>query len=472
MAPHCIDSTDVVTELSPTATKRVAFYTLGCRANQLESATLAASFSQDGWQVVPFEDPAHVVVVNTCTVTERADQEARRIVRRVRLTNPEARVVMTGCYAQVAPDVVKHLDGVHWVVGNQFKEDLAQIVAATPNPSQPLVQVGDIDKSRIMAGATAADIGRTRGSLKIQDGCDYKCTYCIIWRARGPSRSLPMADVIAHLSQMVAPHSANSGFKEIQLTGINIGQYDDQGHDLADLLEALVAVPGDFRLRLTSLDPLEVTDRLIETIARHNTHTGGKICPHVHLSAQSADDTVLKAMARRHHVADMMRICLQLQARVPGVCIGSDIIAGFPGETDAQHQHTVDVLQSVPMHYLHVFSYSPRSETPAAAMAQQVPQRVIKQRADQLKALSDERWLIFRQGFIGETLTAIAESDGTEGMAANFIKLQWGNAALSEPKALAQEAPQPIQNDWVNCRVTVATNEGTYGTVESVQPVR
>ena len=255
-----LDRPEEIAQCSRTSeSKKVAFYTLGCRANQLESATLAESFASDGWQVVPFEDPAHVVVVNTCTVTERADQEARRIVRRVRLSSPEARVVMTGCYAQVAPNAVKELSGVSWVVGNQFKEDLAQIVAESPEPELPLVQVGEIDKSRIMAGATASDIGRTRGSLKIQDGCDYKCTYCIIWRARGPSRSLPLDDVCQHLSRMVA-----EGFKEIQLTGINIGQYDDNSRDLADLLLALVAIPGDFRLRLTSLDPLEVTEKLIQ----------------------------------------------------------------------------------------------------------------------------------------------------------------------------------------------------------------
>ena len=288
--------------------RTVAFCTLGCKANQVETSTLADEFESLGWEVVDFDDPADVYVINTCTVTERSDRESRRMVRRARLSNPDAQVAVTGCYAQVSPEELAALDGVRYVIGNGFKAELATLVQNAPVSDKPLVRVGDIDKSRMMVGASAADIGRTRGSLKIQDGCDYKCTYCIIWKARGPSRSLPVEDIRRQLEHMLL-----EGFQEIVLTGINIGQYAYDGVELPDLLEALAQVPRHFRLRLTSLDPMEVSDRLICTVAA----SAGKICPHFHLSVQSAEDAMLKRMGRRHHVGDMQRVCETITQAMP-----------------------------------------------------------------------------------------------------------------------------------------------------------
>ena len=407
----------------------VAFHTLGCKANQLETSTLAEDFRNLGWELSSFDEPADVYVINTCTVTERADQESRRMIRRAKLSNPNARIAVTGCYAQVAPDELAAQTGVSFVIGNNFKDELATIVtnaAATESDGTPFVKVSDIDKSRIMVGASSAAIDRTRGSLKIQDGCDYKCTYCIIWEARGLSRSLSVADIKHQLGRMLF-----DGFQEIMLTGINIGQYEHDGADLADLLRELVSLPGRFRLRLTSLDPMEVTDKLIDAVAESD----GKICPYFHLSAQSADDWILKRMGRRHHVAGMQSVCEKIMARMPDACIGSDLITGFPGETEARFESTLNALNATPMHYLHVFSYSARKGTPAATFPDAIPEREKKRRAQQLRAWSQERHLDYRKRFLGRELDVLVEEGVNEqgwprGMSENYLKITVGNARL------------------------------------------
>jgi threonylcarbamoyladenosine tRNA methylthiotransferase MtaB len=399
----------------PESPRTVAFHTLGCKANQLETSTMAHQFQDQGWQIVPFDEAAEVYVINSCTVTERSDQESRRMIRRARLSNPDGRVAVTGCYAQVSPDELAGVDGVSFVIGNNFKDQLVSIVQNAPVSERPLVQVSEIDKSRMMEGASSSAIDRTRGSLKIQDGCDYKCTYCIIWEARGLSRSLPVGDVKYQLQRMLA-----EGFKEIMLTGINIGQYEYEGKDLADLLDELISLPGEFRLRLTSLDPMEVSDKLIEVVAASE----GKICPHFHLSAQSAEDVVLKRMGRRHHVAAMLHVCETIAQKIPQASVGSDIIVGFPGETPERFETTYETLKNTYMNYFHVFSYSKRKGTPAASFPDQVPEREKKLRAQRLRALSDEKNLAYRQRFVGQTLAVIVEEGLEQGMSENYVKVQ------------------------------------------------
>lgn len=431
----------------PVLARTVAFYTLGCKANQLETSTLASQFQDQGWKLVPFDEAAEVYVINTCTVTERSDQESRRIIRRARLSNPNARIAATGCYAQVAPDELAALDGVSFVIGNNFKDQLVRIVQETPPSDRPLVQVSEIDKSRIMEGASSAAIDRTRGSLKIQDGCDYKCTYCIIWEARGLSRSLPVEDIRLQLQRML-----DEGFKEIGLTGINIGQYEHEGADLADLLTELIQLSGEFRLRLTSLDPMEVSDKLIEVVQQ----SAGKICPHFHLSAQSAEDYVLKRMGRRHHVADMLRVCETIAQKIPQASVGSDIIIGFPGETAERFEATYETLKSTYMNYFHVFSYSKRKGTPAATFPDQVPEREKKARAQKLRALSDEKNMVYRQRFLGQTLNVIVEEsepgEPLKGMSENYLKIEIDpNGQVLKP------------NDWIQVQIQSAEADKICG---------
>jgi len=439
--PPKTTSADPIRPQDPAPQRTVAFHTLGCKANQLETSTLANQFQAQGWRLVPFDEAAEVYVINTCTVTERSDHESRRMSRRARLSNPQARIAVTGCYAQVSPDELAGLDGVSFVIGNNFKDQIVDIVESAPVLEQPLVKVSEIDKSRIMTGASSAAIDRTRGSLKIQDGCDYKCTYCIIWEARGLSRSLPVEDIKFQLRRML-----EDGFKEVMLTGINIGQYEHEGHDLADLLNELVTLPYHFRLRLTSLDPMEVSDRLIDAVA----HSQGKICPHFHLSAQSAEDFVLKRMGRRHHVADMLRVCETIAQKIPHASVGSDIIVGFPGETPERFEVTYETLKNTYMNYFHVFSYSKRKGTPAATFPDQVPEREKKARAQRLRDLSDAKHLAYRQRFLGQELDVIVEEGGEQGMSENYLKVQ----LASHPTSLKP-------NDLIKARISAVTAEAT-----------
>lgn len=413
----------------------VAFHTLGCKTNQLETSGMAQQFKRNGWQVVDFDETAQIYVINSCTVTERSDRETERIIRRAKLSNPEGKIAVTGCYAQIAPQQVAAQNGVTNVFGNAEKINAFELLTQAPpeelTKGVPHIQVSELDKSRIMAGGMEAAPDRSRGSLKIQDGCDYKCTYCIIWEARGPSRSLPISDLVAQLTSMLHTSENPDGFFEIGLTGINIGQYEcpETGKDLAGLLDALCAIDvAPFRLRLTSLDPKEVTPELVEVMRRHANNPidggSGRICPHIHLSAQSAEDYVLKRMGRRHHVADMMTVCEALVDAVPAIAIGSDIIVGFPEETDERFNTTVANLAAVPMHYFHVFSYSKRQGTPAAEFDDQLPEPIKKARAKQLRELSDQKWTVYTQRFIGKPLTMVVESDGLSGLAENYIRLR------------------------------------------------
>jgi threonylcarbamoyladenosine tRNA methylthiotransferase MtaB len=457
--------------LPPDKTRTVAFYTLGCKTNQLETSTVASQFQQLGWDVVAFEDAADVYVINTCTVTSRSDLESQRMIRRARLTNPNGKIAVTGCYTQMAPQEVASLSGVQFVIGNNFKDELAQVVhqamleetaADIKNSGEAavrpvLVKVSDIDKSRVLAGASASAPDRTRGSLKIQDGCDYKCTYCIIWEARGKSRSLPAADLVVQLQRLI-----EEGFKEVVLTGINIGQYDDGHHHLTNLLALLIEVPGDYRLRLSSLDPMEVTPALIDVVA----NSSGKLCPYFHLSAQTANDEILKKMARRHHVQQMLDVCELIHNKLPNACIGSDIIVGFPGETAAHFESTVEALHRAAMQYFHVFSYSKRDGTPAASMAQQVPERDKKERAKRLRCLSEEKMQQYVQHhIIGQTVRVLVESDGLGGLSENYLRVQ----LVSSDTETVDNTPVLPPNEWVQARISRLVSTDTLRTtVEGV----
>lgn len=418
----------------------VAFVTLGCKTNLLESSALAGQFSEMGWRVVPQDQAAGLYVFNTCTVTERADAEARRLIRKLRRQNPSARIAVTGCYAQVAAQELAAIDGVDFVIGNNLKDQLARLVAVDHADYRSsltldgitveqgaMVLVDEFDKSRELASpiGSAAGVGktggsRTRGALKIQDGCDYKCTYCIIWQGRGPSRSLPVAATVQEVSRLVV-----EGFEELSLTGINIGQYDHDGTDLAGLLRAIAALPGTFRVRLTSLDPLEVTPDLIAAVAESD----GKVCPHFHLSTQSAHDGVLKAMARRHHEADLRAVCAGILAALPHAHIASDVIVGFPTETAEAFEHTYRVLSEIAMHTMHVFRYSPRPGTPAATMRPQVKDSIRKTRADRLIALAREKRRAFYDQSVGQVRPVLVEAttDGegyNAGWTDNYLRVR------------------------------------------------
>jgi threonylcarbamoyladenosine tRNA methylthiotransferase MtaB len=382
----------------------------GCRATQADAATIERQLRERGATRVP-AGLAELVVVNTCTVTAAADAQAREAIRAIHARNPAARILATGCYAQRAPEELAALPGVHWVVGNSHQEEIGALVTASPGsqdfvplgtlaaPSEfqlPLSRTPKIVSGDILAAADlplasipAPGSDRTRPVLKIQDGCNHRCSYCVIPFVRGRSRSLPPDAVVGQVRQLVA-----AGAREVVLSGINLGSW---GRDLTpraefrDLLARVLEETPIERLRLSSIEPIDVTLDLVELAARSD-----RLAPHFHMPLQSGSDRVLAAMHRWYRAAHYAERVLRLAERMPDAAIGADVICGFPGETDADHLATARLIARLPLSYLHVFSYSSRPGTAAAALDSAVRPAVLRQRSRELRALSAQKAATFR----------------------------------------------------------------------------
>lgn len=389
--------------------ERVAISTLGCKINQFESAAMTESLGREGYRLVPFDEDADIYVINTCTVTAKTDAESRRLIRRALRRNPEARVVVTGCYAQVAPDAVKDLPGVALVVGNSEKKGIVELLREAA-PAQKVV-VSDISRERTAEGLRLESFAEhTRAFLQVQNGCDAFCSYCIVPYARGRSRSVPLAEALAGIRSFAA-----QGFREVVLTGIHLGAYGldlEPPTSLLALLEAAEAERAVPRLRVGSVEPNELTDDLIDFLA------GSAIaCPHLHIPLQSGDDAVLGRMGRRYTAAFFRERVGKIVAAVPDIFIGCDVIAGFPGETDEEFGNTVRLIEELPVASLHVFPYSRRQGTAAAKMPAQVDGRVIRARAEMLRELGERKGRAFRQRFVGRELAVLMQSRDRDGEA-------------------------------------------------------
>jgi threonylcarbamoyladenosine tRNA methylthiotransferase MtaB len=375
----------------------------GCRVNQAEAFAWTAEFQRRGWRYEPDAERSGLVILNSCTLTARADREARKFIRHLVRTNPEVRVVVTGCLAERDPRGIERLPGVWKVVPNSEKTDLPQLLA----PDLRAVEAADVRPFR------------SRALLKIQDGCNMACAFCVIPKVRGSSASVPLVDVLARVGDL-----ARQGFREIVLTGIHLCSY---GCDLAppsrllDLLRAIDRLPGEFRLRLSSLDPRLLPPELLE----HMT-SSPRVCPHFHLSLQHGSDRVLKAMGRTSTIAQYDTTLRFLRTRSPQAGIGADIIVGFPGETADDFRALEAFLEGAPISYLHVFPYSPRPGTPAAT-AKAVDGRTTKSRAASLRALSRAKNLEFRKRFVGMVLEAVVirtSAAGADVLTPNYIDVR------------------------------------------------
>src|SRR4051794_33282500 len=358
---------------------RVAITTLGCKINQYDSAVIQSRL-EGRHAIVPFEDEADCYIVNACTVTDRADWEARQLVRRAKRRSPAARVLVTGCYAQVSPGEVARVPEVDFVVGLNRMDDLVRFVERTERSAER-VSVSETKRERGVKVLGARSLpGHTRAFLKIQEGCDYSCTYCIIPTARGLSRSVAPEAVLREIVAL-----AERGYKEIVLTGIHLGGY---GHDLSSrldltaLLEMILEKGAVRRLRLSSLDPREAPERLLKLVARSDI-----LCPHLHICAQAGDDRILKSMRRNYDTSYYRDLVVMAREMLPDAALGSDIIVGFPGETESDFTHQMEYFDSLPLTYFHVFPYSIRSGTPAAVLPGQVPAVVKKERAKKMREL-------------------------------------------------------------------------------------
>lgn len=392
--------------------KTIAITTLGCKINQFESAAMTQALEQSGYSMVPFSDKADIYVINSCTVTAKTDAESRRLIRRATRLNPEARVVVTGCYAQMNGEELLKLAGVNLILGNSEKKDIVGFLEGLND--QPRAVVSDISLEKTGETAPLETFAEhTRAFLQVQNGCDARCAYCIVPFARGASRSVAVQEAIDGMAAFAA-----QGFQEIVLTGIHLGAY---GLDLApptDLLGLMRKAQEQGavrRLRIGSVEPTEVSKQLIDFMA-----TSTIACPHLHLPLQSGSDSVLSRMNRGYDTALFAEVVHSLVSAMPEVCIGSDVIAGFPGESDGEFDETYRFIDSLPLAYLHVFPFSQRPGTPAATMTPQVNPKVIKERAEALRVLSERKKSNYAAGFVGRELQVLVQK-GEKGLSRNYL---------------------------------------------------
>jgi threonylcarbamoyladenosine tRNA methylthiotransferase MtaB len=399
--------------------KRVALHTLGCKLNAAETATIGRQFLERGFQVVEIDEQADVCVINTCTVTERADRECRQIVRRALRHSPGAYVAVVGCYAQLQPETIAAIEGVDLVLGTQEKFDLFRYTADFRKQPQTRIVVSPIEQIETFRAASSADASdRTRAFLKIQDGCDYTCSFCTIPRARGESRSVSIEEIVSQAQTIV-----RDGYKEIVLTGVNVGDYGKKiGTNLLSLLRALVSLQDLERIRISSIEPNLLTDEVLDFWLSTE-----KLCKHFHLPLQSGTNHLLKQMRRRYGKEWYAKRVERIKSALPDAAIGADVIVGFPGETDSLFEATYQFLNELPVSYLHVFTYSQRPHTPAASYPNQVEPRIRFERSERLRNLSVKKRRAFYESFLGKTVDVLFESElrrGTQtGLTSQYVRV-------------------------------------------------
>jgi len=361
--------------------KKVAFYTLGCKVNQYETEAMIESFETAGFKTVEYEEYADVYIINTCTVTNMGDRKSRQIIRRALDSNPDAFIAVVGCYSQISPDKVIEIPGVKLVVGTNERAKIVELVEYAQDKEEKINMVSDIMEVREFEEMSIKNYkSRTRAFLKIQEGCDQYCSYCIIPYARGHIRSRKPESILEEVN-----HLAQNGFKEIVLTGIHVASYgrDLENTSLIEIIEQVHQVEGIARIRMSSVEPKTLNDEFIERLSKLD-----KICRHFHLSLQSGCDETLKRMNRKYTTEEYLKVVNRLREVFPEVAITTDLIVGFPGETEEEFQCTVDFIQKVNFSGMHVFKFSPREGTPAAQHKNQVLPQIKEQRSRIITSLA------------------------------------------------------------------------------------
>lgn len=424
----------------------ISLITLGCKVNQSDAASLASELKARGHRVVYPSEPADVTIIHTCTVTQKTDYQSRQLIRRVVASDPARQVIVTGCYAQVSPESLQEIAGIDFIVGIHERTRIPQIVSRG-KCATPYAFVSPSEETQVFEENLSPFTGRTRAYLKVQDGCDSFCSYCLVPFARGRNRSFPLDRALARAGEL-----SRQGFQEVVLTGIHLGTY---GQDLTppitllDLLRALEGEQFNFRLRLSSIEPAEFTPELIRFLA-----ASPRICPHLHIPLQSGDDGILQEMNRNYSSSFFEDLVRRLVRSIPGVTIGVDVIGGFPGEDEQAFGNTMQLIESLPLAYLHVFPFSRRKGTPAFSSPGQVPSRVIKDRCRALRELGWRKKSLYHTSFLGRTLQVLVESkrDRDTGMlkgySQNYI-----------PVLI------PGGEEWMNHRVDVEVTELRDGRV-------
>lgn len=398
----------------------VALHTLGCKLNFSETSIIGNEFLKNGFEVVDFKGEANVYLLNTCTVTQNAEKECRQLVRKALRQNPEAYIIVTGCYAQLRSEEIARIKGVDLILGSNEKFKIFSLIDSFQKRNLSCIFVSPTDKLNdfSFAYSTNAD-SRTRAYLKIQDGCDYKCSFCTIPLARGPSRSMKPENVISEFRNLV-----ENDYKEIILTGVNVGDYGKSySTNLYKLLLKLVEVTGDFRIRISSIEPNLLTDEILELTSEND-----KLCRHFHIPLQSASPKILKLMRRRYRAENYSELIYKCRNKIPDLGIGVDVISGFPGETEEDFTLTYNLLNKLPISYLHPFTYSERPDTKAARLPDPVGIRERRKRNNMLRILSENKRYEFYKQMMGKSLDVLFESEnnhkGINGFSSNYVKVR------------------------------------------------
>ncbi len=415
---------------------KIALDTVGCKLNQAETQHLAQQFTKAGYELVSAADGADIYILNTCTVTHVADGKCRRLLRLAHRLNPDALVVAIGCYAERACQELAQIEGVDLVLGNSQKPHLRQFLEESGSLSRPIYA---------HRGSTAPAGFRTRAFIKVYDGCNSFCSYCIVPLVRGREKSTPVDQAVAEVG-----HRVTEGYNEVVLTGTKLGSYNYEGAGLGELLPLILAQTGVARLRLSSLQPQEISPELIEL------WRDSRLCRHFHLSLQSGSGAVLERMKRRYTVDEYQQAVALIREMVPEAAITTDIIVGFPGETEAEFEESFAFCRQMQFSRIHVFSYSPRQGTEAALMPDQVGDRVKRERSQRVLALAKESAQSFRQRFLGKTLTVLWEkqTDGIwSGLTDNYIRVY-------------TKSDKDLTNRILSVRLTKVRKDGVWGTVE------
>jgi threonylcarbamoyladenosine tRNA methylthiotransferase MtaB len=398
--------------------KTVAFYTLGCKLNFSETSTIARLFEQGGYAKVDFDDRPDIYIINTCSVTDHADKKCRNLVRRAKSKNPDAFIAVVGCYAQLKPEEIANIEGVNVVLGANEKFNILAYLDKQPENGKAHIENGHIKEVKEFIPSYSAN-DRTRTFLKVQDGCDYFCSFCTIPLARGRSRNQTVAETVK-----VAQEVAETGVKEVVLTGVNIGDFGQgKSESFLELITALNEVAGIDRFRISSIEPNLLNDEIIDFVS-----TSKRFVPHFHIPLQSGSDAMLQNMRRRYLTPLYRERIERIKAKMPNACIGVDVIVGFPGETDEEFMKTVEFIKSLDVSYLHVFTYSERANTTALRIDEVIPMQVRQERNKTLTNLSLKKKRAFYETQVGSTHPVLWEAADNEGMihgfTENYVKVQ------------------------------------------------
>ncbi len=398
---------------------RASLLTLGCRLNQAETAIIAKSVKKAGFEIVEFGQPADLTVINTCTVTEQADAKCRQAVHKTLRQSPDTFVAVVGCYAQMAVDTIKQIEGVDLIMGNEHKLSLVEYLNGLGKNSQPLVVYSPkIGRKEFIIESYGLYDNTTRANLKIQDGCNFVCNFCIIPTARGPARSRKLSDIIREAEKLV-----EQGHREIVLTGVNIGTYSSDRYRIMDVLLALEKIDGLDRLRLSSIEPTTIPEDLIRHIAASE-----KICNYLHIPMQSGDDRILASMRRKYTAAEFAEFIDFVYHTIPDVGIGTDVMTGYPGEDEAAFINTKKLLADLPIAYYHVFTYSDRKGTGSDKMPGKVAEQIKKQRTRILSEQGKRKKYAYSVSFIGRTMPVLFEqrqkNGNWTGHTTNYLKIE------------------------------------------------